>query len=108
MSDLGYNNQSVIIEFDRKVGRQIKINKRAEFTFPNKHGIIIEDYNDFPQQYEVIIGEKSFSGGLYINPRPYYYFEIHKNGHKSFFNVVENNATFHVKVDLINKIVYIE
>jgi hypothetical protein len=45
-----------IIEFDRKVGRQIKINKRAEFTFPNQYGEEIENYNDFPQQYKVIIG----------------------------------------------------
>lgn len=97
-----------IIKFDRKVGRQIKINKRAEFTFPNKDGEEIENNNVFPQQYKVIIGNKIFSGGLYKNPRPYYYFEIHKNGHNYFFNVVENKETFHVKVDLIYKIVHIE
>ena len=97
-----------IIEFDRKVGRQIKINKRAEFTFPNQYGKEIENYNDFPQQYKVIIGKENFSGGLYFNPRPYYYFEIHKDGHNSFFNLVENKKTFHVKADLTHKIVHIE
>lgn len=107
MSNNNAHNYSVIIEFDRKVGRQFKINKRAEFTFPTKHGTIIEYHNDFPQQYKVIIGTESFSGGLYKNPRPYYYFEIHKNGHNSFFNLVENKETFHVIVDLRNKIVYI-
>ncbi|HUU41826.1 MAG TPA: hypothetical protein VMW42_12890 [Desulfatiglandales bacterium] len=97
-----------IIEFDRKIGRQIKINKRAEFTFPNQYREEIENSNDFPQQYKVIIGKEKFSGGLYLNPRPYYYFEIHKNGHNSFFNLVKNKKTFHVKVDLLNKIVNIE
>jgi len=97
-----------IIEFDRKVGIQIKINKRAEFTFPNQYGDEIEKYNDFPQQYKVIIGKEKFSGGLYFNPRPYYYFEIHKNGHNSFFNLVKNKETFHIKADLNHKIVYIE
>lgn len=97
-----------IIEFDRKVGIQIKVNKRAEFTYPNQYGEEIENDNDFPQQYKVIIGDKIFSGGLYFNPRPYYYFEIHKNGHNSFFNLVENRRTFHVRADLKHKIVYIE
>lgn len=97
-----------IIEFDRKAERQIKINKRAEFTFPNQYRGEIENYNDFPQQYKVIIGKEIFSGGLYFNPRPYYYFEIHKDGHNAFFNLVKNKKTFHVKADLSNKIVYIE
>ncbi len=97
-----------IIDFDRKVGIQIKVNKRAEFTFPNQYGEEIEKYNDFPQEYEVIIGGQRFSGGLYFNPRPYYYFEIHKNGHNSFFKVVENKTKFHVKVDLSKKVVVIE
>lgn len=99
---------SPIIEFDRKVGRQIRINKRAEFTFPNKHGDTIESNNNFPQRYEVIIGKKMFSGGLYKHLRPYYYFEIHRKGHSSFFKIVENKGKFHVKVDLIKKIVHIE
>ncbi len=34
-----------IIIFGRKAGRQIKINKRAEFTFPNKYGEEIESNN---------------------------------------------------------------
>jgi len=97
-----------IIEFDRKVGRQIKINKRAEFTFPNQYGEEIENYNHFPQQYKVIIGKENFSGGLYFYPRPYYYFEIHRNGHNSFFNLVENKKTFHIKADLTHKTVHIE
>ena len=97
-----------IIEFDRKVGIQIKINKRAEFTFPNQYGEEIEKYNDFPQQYKVIIGKENFTGGLYFNSRPYYYFEIHKIGHNSFFNLVKNKITFHVKADLNHKIVHIE
>lgn len=97
-----------VIEFDRKVGIQIQINKRAEFTFPNKHGEVIENSNDFPQLYEVIIGKEIFSGGLYYNPRPYYYFEIHKNGHNSFFNFVASKNTFHVVADLENKIVHIK
>jgi len=97
-----------VIEFDRKVGKQIKINKRAEFTFPNKYGKVIESSNDFPQPYEVIIGKEKYSGGLYFNPRPYYYFEIHRNGHNSFFNFVVNKNTFHVVADLENKIVLIK
>ena len=97
-----------IIEFDRKTGRQIKINKRAEFTFPNQYGAEIENNNDFPQQYTVIIGMEKFSGGLYFNPRPYFYFEIHKDGHNSFFKFIENREKFHVKVDLLKKIVQIE
>ncbi len=97
-----------IIEFDRKAEKQIKINKRAEFTFPNQYGGEIENSNDFPQQYKVIIGKEKFSGGLYFNPRPYYYFEIHKDGHNAFFNLVKNKTTFHVIADLSNKIVHIE
>ncbi|MDO9230747.1 MAG: hypothetical protein Q7U03_14435 [Syntrophales bacterium] len=96
------------IEFDRKVGKQITINRRAEFTFPTKDGPIIEAYNEFPQQYKVIIGKGIYSGGLYSNPRPYYYFEIHKNGHNAFFNLVENLRVFHVKVDLHSKVVHVE
>ena len=105
MSNITRYHYSAIIEFDPKVGNQIKINKRAEFTFPNEHGETIENYNDFPQRYEVIIDGKSFSGGLYKNPRPYYYFKIHKNGLNFFFSAVENKETFHVKVNLANKIV---
>jgi len=97
-----------IIEFYRKVGKQITINKRAEFTFPNKDREEIEKYNEFPQKYKVIIGNEIFTGGLYFNPRPYYYFEIHKNGHKSFFNLVASLDVFHVKADLSSKIVQIE
>lgn len=97
-----------IIEFDRKVGIQIKINRRAEFTFPNQYGEEIKNYSNFPELYQVIIVNEIFSGGLYYNPRPYYYFEIHKNGHNSFFNLVENKKTFHVKADLKHKIVHIE
>ena len=102
------NHHSLIIEFDPTVGKQIKVNKRAEFTFPNRFGTEIEAHNNFPQQYKVIINDNSFTGGLYINPRPYYYFEIHKEGHPSFFKFVESKAKFHAKADLINKIVYIE
>jgi hypothetical protein len=97
-----------IIEFDRKVGRQITINKRAEFTFPNQYGQEIIRHNNFPQQYEVIIGNEVFSGGLYLNPRPYYYFEIHKNGHTAFFNLIEGRKAFHVKVNLLDKTVFIK
>ena len=97
-----------IIEFDRKVGKQITINKRAEFTFPTKDGEEIERHNEFPQQYKVIIGKEIYSGGLYFNPRPYYYFEIHKNGHNTFFKLVENLRVFHVKADLHSKVVHIE
>ena len=96
------------IEFDRKVGIQIKLNKRAEFTFPNKYGDEIENFNEFPQRYKVVIGKEKFSGGLYFNPRPYYYFEIHKSGHNSFFNFIANKITFHVVADLDHKIVHIE
>jgi hypothetical protein len=97
-----------IIEFERKAGKQIKNNKRAEFTFPNKNKEEIEKHNIFPQQYKVIIGSESFTGGLYFHPRPYYYFELHKEGHRAFFNLVANLEVFHVKVDLKNKIVQIE
>ena len=97
-----------IIEFDRKVGIQIKKNKRAEFTFPNQYREEIEKYNHFPQQQKVIIGKENFTGGLYFNPRPYYYFEIHQIGHNSFFYLVKNIITFHVKADLNHKIVHIE
>jgi hypothetical protein len=97
-----------VIEFDRKVGKQIKVNKRAEFIFPNKHGEIIQSSNNFPQLYEVIIGNEKYSGGLYFNPRPYYYFEIHKSGHNSFFNFVGNKNAFHVVADLESKIVLIK
>jgi len=97
-----------IIEFDRTVGKQITINRRAEFTFPTKHGEEIKKLNEFPQQYEVIIGKEICLRGLYFNPRPYYYFKIHKNGHNSFFNLVENLRMFHVKVDLQSKVVHID
>ena len=97
-----------VIEFDRKVGKQIIVNKRAEFMFPNKYGDMIESSNKFPQLYEVIIGKEKYSGGLYFNPRPYYYFEIHKNGHRSFFKFVGNKNTFHVVADLGSKIVHIK
>lgn len=97
-----------IIRFDRKVGRQIKINKRAEFTFANKYKTEIENFNDFPQRYSVAIGIETFSGCLYRNPRPYYYFEIHKEGHDSFFNLVASRPTFQVVADLAKKIVRIE
>jgi len=96
------------IEFDRKVGKQITINRRAEFTFPTKDGGLIEACNKFPQQYKVIIGEGIYSGGLYYNPRPYYYFEIHENGHNAFFNLVKTLRVFHVKVDLHSKVVHVE
>ena len=97
-----------VIEFERKVGLQIIKNKRAEFTFPTGDRNEIERHNIFPQQYKVIIGNESFTGGLYFNPRPYYYFEIHKKGHEAFFNLVTNLEVFHVKADLIHKIIEIE
>ena len=97
-----------VIEFERKVGLQITKNKRAEFTFPTGDGTEIEKHNIFPQQYEVIIGKQSFTGGLYYNPRPYYYFEIHKEGHDAFFELVSNLDVFHVKADLVRKTIDIK
>lgn len=97
-----------IINFYSKVERQININKRAEFVSPNQYGEKIEEHNDFPQRYKVIIGKETFSGGLYKQPRPYYYFAVHKNGHNAFFNLVRNKEKFYVTVDLAKKIVHIE
>ncbi len=97
-----------VIEFERKVGLQITKNKRAEFTLPTGDGNEIESHNIFPQQYDVIIGKQSFTGGLYYNPRPYYYFKIHKEGHDAFFNLVSSLEVFHVKADLVHKIIEIK
>jgi len=92
-----------VIEFERKVGLQITKNKRAEFTLPTGDRNEIERHNIFPQQYDVIIGHQSFTGGLYYNPLPYYYFEIHKEGHDAFLNLVSNLEVFNVKADLVHK-----
>lgn len=98
-----------IIEFDPVVGAQIIEHKRSEFVFPIRYADEIERTTDeFPCDYEVIIGNESFTSSLYKNDRPYYYFLIHANGRDAFLDAVEGQHSFHVRVDLDGKVVYIE